>query len=132
MGILILGRNLILISALLLLITRSSEKSGDNKKQIEIRFWHSFVASSIPALNKMIVKFENENPDLKINAQYVPSGDPLIHKLVTAIQSGTTPDISWIHSDFLEKLVEANSIYSIERWKTGFFFSIFQLSPFRL
>ncbi|MCB0732801.1 MAG: extracellular solute-binding protein, partial [Ignavibacteriae bacterium] len=115
----ILGRNLILISALLLLITCSSEKSGDNKKQIEIRFWHSFVASSIPALNKMIVKFENENPDLKINAQYVPSGDPLIHKLVTAIQSGTTPDISWIHSDFLEKLVESNSIYSMNYFIDG-------------
>jgi multiple sugar transport system substrate-binding protein len=116
---LILIRNLFLISLILLVQSCGSENNSDTDQLHEIRFWHSFVASSIPAINKMIAKYEEENPEIKIIAQYVPSGDPLVHKLITAIQSGTTPDISWIHSDFLEKLVEAKAVYPMDYFING-------------
>ncbi len=116
---LILIRYLFLIALLILIPGCSSENNSDTDQQYEIRFWHSFVASSIPAINKMIAKYELENPKIKIIAQYVPSGDPLVHKLITAIQSGTTPDISWIHSDFLEKLIEAKAIYPMDYFING-------------
>ncbi len=96
---------------------------GDNKKnndgRVTVKFWHSFVSSTVPALNDLIAKFEKEHPNIKIDAQYIPSGDALIQKLVTSIRSKTAPDISWIHSDFLEDLVAADAIYKMEDFING-------------
>ena len=52
------------------------KKNSDGK--VNIVFWHSFVSSTIPALNELIDKFEKEHPNINIDAQYIPSGDALI------------------------------------------------------
>ena len=102
------------------LLNLNCSKSGDEVKgKIVITFWHSFVSRTIPALYNLIREYEKENPNIKIVAQYIPSGDPLIQKLVTAIQSKTAPDISWIHSDFLYKLVESDAIYQMDHFING-------------
>ncbi|HEX2962530.1 MAG TPA: ABC transporter substrate-binding protein [Ignavibacteriales bacterium] len=93
-------------------------RSKDDGKVV-ITFWHSFVSNTIPALNELIDRFEREHPNIKIRAQYVPSGDPLIQKLVTAIQSRTAPDIAWIHSDYMDKLVEADALYPMNHFIKG-------------
>ncbi len=102
---------------ILFLLTILLSCSGkDKEEKIEITFWHSFVANTRPALVELINEYEKENPDVKIVEQYVPSGDPLVQKLITAIQSKTTPDISWIHSDFLDKLIEADAIFNLDQF----------------
>ena len=87
--------------------------------RVEVVFWHSFVSSTVPALNDLIAKFEKENPGIHIKAQYIPTGDALIQKLITAIQSKTAPDISWLHSDFMEDLVGADAIYKMDDFING-------------
>jgi ABC-type glycerol-3-phosphate transport system substrate-binding protein len=87
--------------------------------KITITFWHSFVSSTVPALNELTEKFEQEHPRIEIKAQYVPTGDALIQKLIAAIQSKTAPDLSWIHADFLQNLVEANAIYRMDDFIKG-------------
>jgi multiple sugar transport system substrate-binding protein len=86
---------------------------------VTVKFWHSFVSSSIPALNELIRLFEEEHPAIRIDAQYVPTGDGLIQKLQAAIRSNTTPDVSWIHADFLDKLVEANALVPMHEFVSG-------------
>ncbi len=86
---------------------------------VNLRFWHSFVSTSIPSVDTLLQAFESENPGIRINAQYVPTGDGLIQKLVTAVQSRTAPDISWIHPDFLDKLVDAGALYGLEDFIHG-------------
>lgn len=93
------------------------EKVADG--QVTITFWHSFVASTVPALNELIDKFEQQYPHIKIKAQYIPTGDALIQKLITAVQSQTAPDISWIHSDYLQDLISADAIYKMEDFVKG-------------
>jgi multiple sugar transport system substrate-binding protein len=88
----------------------------DADGRVTITFWHSFVATTIPSLNELISRFEAEHPTIRIKAQYVPTGDALVQKLVTSIQSKTAPDVAWIHADFLDKLVEANAIYPMEEF----------------
>ena len=95
----------------------SRETAVDNK--VTITFWHSFVASTVPALEQLIDKFEAQYPQIKIKAQYIPTGDALIQKLITAVQSQTAPDISWIHSDYLQDLIEADAIYKMEDFIRG-------------
>ena len=107
------------ISILFLIIFScdSSEKQPGDK--ITITFWHSFVSSTIPALNELLAMFEKEHPEITIRAQYIPTGDALIQKLITAVQSKTAPDISWLHSDFMQDLVEADAIYKMEDFISG-------------
>ena len=91
----------------------SRKDTGD---EITIIFWHSLVSASLPALNELVEKYEAEHPGVQIKPQYVPTGDALSQKLITAILSETAPDISWIHSDFLEDLIKADAIYPMEHF----------------
>lgn len=84
-----------------------------------ITFWHSFVATTVPALEDLLAEFRREHPGIGITAQYLPTGDGLIQKLVSAMRSGTAPDIAWVHSDFLDKLVEAHAIYPMREFTEG-------------
>ncbi len=95
--------------------SNQSEKGG----KVTITFWHSFVSSTVPALDTLIATFEKTHPDIVINAQYVPTGDALVQKLITSVQSKTAPDVSWIHSDFLQYLVEARAIYPMSHFLQG-------------
>ncbi len=101
------------------LISSCGKRRSEGSAVVTISFWHSFVASTVPAFNDLVQRFEREHPGIRINAQYVPTGDALVHKLVTAVQSQTAPDISWIHSDFLDKLVEAGAIYRVDEFQHG-------------
>ncbi|HEX9062637.1 MAG TPA: extracellular solute-binding protein, partial [Clostridia bacterium] len=97
----------------------SSKGSSGGGQQVEIVFWHSFVSSTVPALNELISRFEHDHPNIRIHAQYIPTGDALVQKLITAIQSKSAPDISWIHSDFMEDLVKADAIYKMDYFIQG-------------
>ncbi|MFZ2324324.1 MAG: ABC transporter substrate-binding protein [Ignavibacteriaceae bacterium] len=101
---------------ILLIIFVSGCSKQENSKKTKVIFWHSFVATTIPALNELIDRFEKEHPDIDIDAQYIPTGDALVQKLITAIQSKTAPDVSWIHADFLDKLIESDAIYPIQHF----------------
>ena len=97
-------------AAVLFLLLPSCGKEQKGEQTVPtITFWHSFVATTVPALDDLLAEFRREHPGIQINAQYLPTGDGLIQKLVSAVQSGTTPDVAWVHSDFLDKLVEAGA-----------------------
>jgi multiple sugar transport system substrate-binding protein len=95
---------------------RQEEKSDG---RVTVIFWHSFVSHTIPAFNALAERFERENPGIRLKAQYIPTGDGLIQKLITAMQSQTAPDVCWVHSDFLDKLVQAGAIHRMETFING-------------
>jgi multiple sugar transport system substrate-binding protein len=93
------------------------EQAGGGK--VTITFWHSCVSSTVPALNELIDRFQAEHPGIEVKAQYIPTGDALIHKLITSVQSNTAPDISWIHANFLQDIIEADAIYRMDEFIDG-------------
>lgn len=103
----------------ILFFNLSCNRNAPLSNKSTLTFWHSFVASTIPALEELIEKFEAEHPGIQIKAQYVPTGDALVQKLITAIQSQTAPDIAWVHADFLGKLAEARAIYKMAEFIAG-------------
>lgn len=103
----------VLILTSLINISCGEKRQQPSGGEATIVFWHSFVSSTVPALNELIARFEKEHPNIRIKAQYIPTGDALVQKLITAIQSKNAPDISWIHSDFMEDLVKADAIYKM-------------------
>jgi len=109
----------ILTVIIALFLFNCNEEGSDNTDTVRITFWHSFVASTRNALAELIKDFEQQHPKIKINDQYVPTGDALVQKLITAIQSNTAPDISWIHADFIDKLASTKAIYSMGKFVNG-------------
>ena len=96
-----------------------SGKKATPGGKVTITFWHSCVSSTVPALQALIEKFQQENPGIAINAQYIPTGDALIQKLITSVQSNTAPDISWIHANFLQDIIQAGAIYHMDDFING-------------
>ncbi len=115
------GASYFVFSILFLLGFSSCEKGTNqgNSGKVTITFWHSCVSSTVPALNALIGRFEQEHPGIEVKAQYVPTGDALIQKLITSVQSHTAPDISWIHANFLQSIIEADAIYKMSEFMHG-------------
>lgn len=114
--------SLCIVAALLLLPAAGcgSDSGGSaSSDAATITFWHSFTQSTRPALDKLIDRFHEEHPEIRVDAQYIPTGDALAQKLVTAVQSGSAPDISWIHSHYLEDLVKADAVYEMAHFIDG-------------
>jgi multiple sugar transport system substrate-binding protein len=109
----------LLLLAIFLTAGCSGKRGEDSSGKVTVTFWHSCVSSTVPALNELIAKFEQEHPGIQIKAQYVPTGDALIQKLITSVQSHTAPDISWIHANFLQSIIDADAIYKIDDFQHG-------------
>lgn len=112
-------KNLLLALAAVAVIGCGSGADGAGDGRVTITFWHSFVQSTRPALEKLIDRFEEQHPHIRIDAQYIPTGDALAQKLITAVQSGSAPDVSWIHSHYLGDLVDADAVYEMEHFIDG-------------
>ena len=109
-----------LISAALIAAAPGCGKKTEQQSGVvTITFWHSTVSSTVPALNELVAKFHAEYPGIEVKPQYVPTGDALIQKLITSVQSHTAPDISWIHANFLQDIIEANAIYPIAEFQNS-------------
>jgi multiple sugar transport system substrate-binding protein len=120
-----LVRWLVLLCCLALLMVvlpgcgkKAGEQAGEGGKaageKVEILFWHSYVQYTWPALEKLIKRFEAEHPGITIKAQYVQTGDALLQKLASNIMTESTPDICWIHANWVAPLSRGDTIYDLE------------------
>lgn len=107
-----------IVALILFAFNSCSEKTADTK-DITLTFWHSLSSSSVSALDELIEKFEKENPGIRIKAEYIPSGNALLYKLVTAVQSNKTPDISWVYAGSFKDLAEADAVYTMDYFIDG-------------
>jgi len=112
-------RAFVFIASLLVLAAGCGGNGEQESGVVTLTFWHSTVSSTVPALNELAAKFHEEYPGIEVKPQYVPTGDALIQKLITSVQSNTAPDISWIHANFLQDIIEANAIYRIDEFQGG-------------
>jgi len=109
----VIKKFIFLAVAFILIIAGCGGQEGRDDGRTEVVFWHSLVSATQPALAELIEMFEEEHPHIRIRSQYVPGGDAIIQRLITAIQSRRAPDIAWIHSDYMQHMVEADAIYEM-------------------
>lgn len=89
------------ISLILIFIVAgcSDKSSGEGQSEdgvVTIDFWSAESPGSKQdkAIKEQISKFEKEHPKIKINQQSM-TYDMMYDNLITAINAGNTPDISW-------------------------------------
>lgn len=85
---------LTLLSTLLLAACggASSTSSTTASAPVTLTYWYTEGTSETPVILSLIKQFEQQNPNIKINAQLVPFGDTH-DKFSTAAQGGTAPDV---------------------------------------
>ncbi|MBN1893067.1 ABC transporter substrate-binding protein [bacterium] len=105
--------------SILLMASHCTRKGKPDLPDRPLVFWHSFVAATHPALEETLSRFEAECPGIRIKAQYVPTGDGLLQKLAAALQSGTGPDICWIHADFINRLASSGALLPLNGFIEG-------------
>ncbi|MGE5529976.1 MAG: ABC transporter substrate-binding protein [Patescibacteria group bacterium] len=85
--------------------------------RVTIRFMHSLVNATTPALNKMLKDFEAENPGIHVVPEFV--GDALKEKLMTTVAAGEPPDVAWVHADYISELAKNDVIYPLDTFIKG-------------
>jgi arabinogalactan oligomer/maltooligosaccharide transport system substrate-binding protein len=59
---------------------------------VTITYWYTEDTGETPVIQQLIQQFQQQNPNIKVNAQYVPFGQTQ-SKFSTAAQSNTAPDV---------------------------------------
>jgi arabinogalactan oligomer/maltooligosaccharide transport system substrate-binding protein len=59
---------------------------------VTITYWYTEDTGETPVIQQLIQQFQLQNPNIKVNAQYVPFGQTQA-KFSTAAQSNTAPDV---------------------------------------
>ncbi|MCY6484870.1 maltose ABC transporter substrate-binding protein [Clostridium aestuarii] len=96
--------------------------AGDNKKEgaktekkVELAFWEQDNAEGQKAMDKVIAKFTQENPNIKINRSHYETED-LRKNYTNAAMSGKGPEIVFGPNDNLGVFVTAGLIQPIDKF----------------
>lgn len=96
----------------------SGQKSSSSNEKVEIQFMHSSVEQDrLDVINKLISKFEKENPDIKIK-QVPVEEDAYNTKVVTLARSGKLPEVMEVSQDFAkvmdkDELINRDSVKNV-------------------
>ncbi|WP_273322543.1 ABC transporter substrate-binding protein [Vallitalea guaymasensis] len=67
----------------------------DTEEKVTVEFWHGYTAEKTEVLDGMIAEYEKQNPNVKINAKFVATGEEMLQKVQTALLSGEEPNMLW-------------------------------------
>ncbi|MDY0404947.1 extracellular solute-binding protein [Virgibacillus sp. 179-BFC.A HS] len=102
----------ILITGILALTGCSKSSGGSDSGKTEITYWQYTFDSKVKEINKLIEKFEKENPDIKVTAQDFPY-DQYNDKLAAAMHAGKGPDIVNLYYGWIPDYVKQDFIQPI-------------------
>lgn len=65
------------------------------QEPVTVEFWHGYAADKSEMLNEMIARYQQENPNVTINAKFVAAGEEMLQKVQSALLSNQEPDLLW-------------------------------------
>ncbi len=74
---------------------------------VEISFWHAMSKHHAPALEALVQKFMEENPDITVNLVYQGNYGSLSQKLIGAVASGNPPTIAQQYENWTTQWLDA-------------------------
>ena len=108
-----------LLFSMLLVITGCSSKKDDGVKTptagepVTIKYWQHSSPARDEMVKTIIADFEKKHENIKVVLEFVPEDD-YNQKLITALGSGTAPDVFQVQSGTVPKLVKADSILPLD------------------
>lgn len=62
---------------------------------VTVEFWHGYTPEKVEVLDQLILKYEEENPNVDINAKFVASGEEMLQKVQAVLLTGDEPNLLW-------------------------------------
>lgn len=87
-------------------------------KRVTVRFWNVFTGPDGRTMLRMVKRFNRENPDIRVLMQRIewPS---YYNKLFIAGLGGRAPEVCVIHTDVLERFIQAGFVHPIDEFLGG-------------
>ena len=70
----------------------NSDNTQENKIELEVMTWDSVQQDGV---QKAIDAFEDQNPNISVNLETIPSKGDMLVKLNASLESGKAPDVFW-------------------------------------
>ena len=100
----------------LILVGCSNTELADNSVT-KITFWHGInPPENRDIFQKLVDKFNQDNPDLEVEALYVGQPDAQLPKILAATVSDQPPDILWFVAQIAGKLNQLGALLPLEDW----------------
>ncbi len=89
----------------------------DQQEITKITFWHGInPPENRDIFDKLVNKFNQDNPDLEIEALYIGQPDAQLPKILAATVSDQPPDILWYVPQIAGKLNQLGALLPLEDW----------------
>ena len=102
---------------LLLLSGFSGKKQIAQQEVTKITFWHGInPPENRDIFQTLVSKFNQENPDIKVEALYIGQPDAQLPKIFASVVSDQPPDILWFVAQITGKLDQLGALLPLENW----------------
>lgn len=89
--------------------------AGSAQEQVTLKFWHTMNEKESLTLNKIIEAFQQANPQITVQTEFVPFGDAR-NKFEIAAQTGTAPDVFRAQSSWIPGYVDAEYLLALDEY----------------
>lgn len=101
----------------LTLLTGCSNIEPVDEPVTKITFWHGInPPENRDIFQKLVDKFNRNNPDIEVEALYVGQPDAQLPKILAATVSDRPPDILWFVAQIAGKLNQLGALLPLEDW----------------
>jgi multiple sugar transport system substrate-binding protein len=101
----------------LLLLNGCSDRNISKKEVTKIAFWHGInPPENRDIFQELVAKFNQNNPDIEVEALYIGQPDTQLPKILAATVSEQPPDILWFVAQIAGKLNQLGALLPLEDW----------------
>ncbi|MGX7418587.1 extracellular solute-binding protein [Carnobacterium gallinarum] len=96
----------------------NQEGSFDQNQEVTISMWHTFsdVETEIVE-NKIIAKFNEDYPKIKVEATRMPSGNEYNQQIVQAVSGGSAPDIARMNITDVPRYAKLGALEPLKKYE---------------
>lgn len=100
-------------------VTQAPKKEVEDKKEetsknpITLTYWQHSSAARDEMMKDLIARFEKQNPNIKVVAEFIPQGD-YAQKLLPSLATDSAPDVFQVQSGMVSELAKADSIQPLD------------------
>ena len=85
---------------------------GSSSAATTLTFWNGFTGSDRAGIEGVTKKFTDANPTIKVNMDIEP-WDSLMQKLLSAMSTGTGPDVVAIHFQYIPQYAKSGLVMDL-------------------
>jgi multiple sugar transport system substrate-binding protein len=125
----VIRRRLCIAVTVLLAFTLAACGGGGSSSSgpTEIAVWHGYQDTEGDVFKKMVARYNQEHPDVKVSELY-SSNDLVLQKVLTAVRGNSAPDVAYMFGSWspniakIPQLVDMKEAVSAPEWKWDDFY----------